>query len=405
VKRDESDWPQRLSHRDDAVGRIMRRYVRRPDGREDDSSAYLRTRATMRRRRTRDSLLSLAIVAGAVGASFFTLRGQRPALVTAPEVDPPARTSAPAPMPVPPPATTRPAASVVTAPRSVRLGTRTVPLPEGETDLLGEARVTVSSATRATGHVHGGASTIALAAGRVDLRVQARAPGRSFVVTAGSFRFVVVGTAFSVRRHGPEVFLEVSEGTVAVMRDRRQLAVVTAAGSWTGRGAGGARPAPLAQASPRCPAAVGPAAARDAITCLERQAAIGSASQREAAAYEAARLWKDEVRDLERARFAFRAYQRRFPRGALQLEASLSLLELLPRLGRHQEALAESARLLADRAAATRWSEIHTIRGNIFREGLADATAAAAEVRAAADAERGQRLMNRENQPGGEQAP
>jgi tetratricopeptide (TPR) repeat protein len=54
----------------------------------------------------------------------------------------------------------------------------------------------------------------------------------------------------------------------------------------------------------------------------------------------------------------------------LRTEADLSIIELLPRLGRHADALAESEQFLAVHPTAERRGEIHLLRGNIFREVL-----------------------------------
>jgi ferric-dicitrate binding protein FerR (iron transport regulator) len=223
-----------------------------------------------------------------------------------------------------------------------------------------------------------GNATILLEAGRVDLQVQPRAPGRSFAVKAGPFSFVVVGTAFSVSRQPEQVTLDVSEGRVAVVREGQQLASITAGGSWTGQTQEQTQeqtqdltpPAPPQQRRPRAIAA--------------RQASPGHGPDSDVAAYEAARLWMGAAGDLERARIGFESYRTRFPHGALRVEAALSLVEILPRLGRHREALAETDRLLADPEAQPRYPEIHLVRGNIYRLALGDRNAAAAEYRAAA---------------------
>jgi tetratricopeptide (TPR) repeat protein len=79
-------------------------------------------------------------------------------------------------------------------------------------------------------------------------------------------------------------------------------------------------------------------------------------------------LWRDSFSELDRALAAFKTQRSRFPNGALRTEADLSIIELLPRLGRHADALAESEQFLAAHPRAERRAEIHLLRGNIFRE-------------------------------------
>jgi hypothetical protein len=107
--------------------------------------------------------------------------------------------------------------------------------------------------------------------------------------------------------------------------------------------------------------------AQEALTCYQDQAAQSGLAG-ETAQYELARLWRDSFSELDRALTAFQAQRSRFPSGALRTEADLSIIELLPRLDRHADALAESEKFLAAHPKAERRAEIHLLRGNIFRE-------------------------------------
>jgi tetratricopeptide (TPR) repeat protein len=111
--------------------------------------------------------------------------------------------------------------------------------------------------------------------------------------------------------------------------------------------------------------------AQEALTCYQEQAAQNGLAG-ETALYELARLWRDSFGELDRALAAFQAQRSRFPSGVLRTEADLSIIELLPRLDRHADALAESERFLAAHPRAERNGEIHLLRGNIFREVLRD---------------------------------
>jgi tetratricopeptide (TPR) repeat protein len=109
----------------------------------------------------------------------------------------------------------------------------------------------------------------------------------------------------------------------------------------------------------------------------------------ETAQYELARLWRDSLGDLQRALLAFQTQRSRFPDGVLRTEADLSILELLPHLGRHADALAESGQFLANHPTAERRGEIQLLRGNILREVYHDFDRAEREYSLAAES-RGQ---------------
>jgi hypothetical protein len=111
--------------------------------------------------------------------------------------------------------------------------------------------------------------------------------------------------------------------------------------------------------------------AQEALTCYQEQAAQSGLAG-ETALYELARLWRDSFGALDRSLAAFQAQRARFPNGVLRTEADLSIIELLPRLDRHADALAESAHFLTAHPKAERRGELHLLRGNIFREVLRD---------------------------------
>jgi len=344
-------WPRRLQdeHRD--VGQIIRKYARRLEaGDNDEPAAFARTRQAARRSNVRP-LLATAGMLAAAGVAAALLFARTPSELARPLATAP---------------------TVPTAAPTLSLGSTPVALPTGATELSVGASVVLKDGAIATARSEGGNATILLEMGRIDLQVQPRAPGRSFTVQAGPFSFVVVGTAFSVSRQGERVTLDVREGRVAVVREGQQLASITAGGSWTGQ----TQTEDVTQ-----PAAPPPRRPRAAAS---KQASRGHGPGSDIAAYEAARLWMDAAGDLERARIGFESYRTRFPHGALRVEAALSLVEILPRLGRHRDALAETDRLLADPEAQPRYAEIHLVRGNIFRLALGDRNAAAAEYHAAA---------------------
>jgi tetratricopeptide (TPR) repeat protein len=109
----------------------------------------------------------------------------------------------------------------------------------------------------------------------------------------------------------------------------------------------------------------------EALLCYQEQAAQSGLAG-ETAQYELARLWRDSLGEPERALAAFKDQRSRFPSGALRIEADLSIIEILPRLGRHAEAMTETEQFLNDHPKAERRGEIRLLRGNIFREVLHD---------------------------------
>src|SRR6185436_14527639 len=126
----------------------------------------------------------------------------------------------------------------------------------------------------------------------------------------------------------------------------------------SGDGARANQRLPEAEAAPATAAPAARAAAPDADCArLTRQGAIDAALAcfaresaqpglvGELALIELARIRRDVKGDLPGAEQALAEHRRRFPRGALANEAAGSRIELLLRLGRAAEALAEAERL------------------------------------------------------------
>ncbi len=208
----------------------------------------------------------------------------------------------------------------------------------------------------------------------------AEAPSRVEVQVA-SFRFAPDSARFSVSARGEKIDVVVRRGKLAVWSSRRLLATVVAGQRWTnlsargsGRAAAGGDASVLAQGAGvvaveppaasdapsleppadnrRAAPADGPDCARlthdgdidGALTCFtrssERPGLVG-----ELALMELARIRRDVKGDLAGAEHALAEHRRRFPRGALADEAAGARVELLVRLGRPAEALAETAHL------------------------------------------------------------
>lgn len=340
--------------------------------------------------------------------------GATPEPAPAPKAGP-----APAPTPGPPPA----AANTFAASNVPRL------LPAGLWAIGEDLRVALARSSAATVASDQRGTRLGLASGEIALEVQPQRAGRRIEVRADPYRFVVVGTVFRVERAAAEVKLTVDEGAVAVYRRATHLATVPAGQRWTGetRVAGPAPAAPSPEkrtpAVVAAPATTGPivppsvavsppaqttivvprgasgtvppplvrnvaedcaaTSLDDRLRCLERRAgSTGIAA--ETALYELAELHRDWRKDLPAALTAFQAVRTRFPAGVLRLEVDLSIIDLMPRLGRHAQALEESARFLAAHPQSERAPDLHLLRGNIFREVLGDCARAATEYGAAA---------------------
>jgi hypothetical protein len=191
------------------------------------------------------------------------------------------------------------------------------------------------------------------------------APSRVEVRVA-SYRVEGTSGRFSVSAQRSGVDLVVHGGEVSVWSSTRLVARVAAGERWTNLRPppAAARPAAAATAgsSPaEAPEAEVEAAAPteregadclalarrgstdQALGCFERQSLEGGLSG-ELALIELARIRRDVKGDLAGAERALGDYRRRFPGGSLAAEAGVSRVELLLRLGRPVEALADAER-------------------------------------------------------------
>ena len=411
-----ADQPARLVNQQGASARALRSYHVSTRVRHGEAEAWLGLSQRLFRRRTPRPFALLAIAgtacaaaalwwvnrpgdltAGAAGPGMAT-----PTIVVAPGNERPA---APAPEP------TLPELELTTAPRSV---------PAGPSQIVNRTHLAATQGTRAVARTVGGVAEIALTSGALDVQVATGASGQTRVV-AGIYTFIDVGTRFAVTRNAGAVALSVSEGIVEVRHGKRLLAIVHGPrGIWTGSGsdepspAGGRGPGrgqstrpspaapsiatsapppslspppttapPLATTAPPPPSSSCrlPTPGTDvapALLCLDGRAR-GAGLAAESALYEIARLKRDRLGDSAGAIAALEQHRRRFPTGQLRIEVGLSLVDLLPRVGRHREALRDSAALLADNPRLERADELRLLRGNIYREGLADCASALRE--------------------------
>ena len=439
MKMGTDDFPERLLDGEGPGAELLRRFTRQPPHAPGENASWDGTLARLGRDAGRHRVrLIFALVVGAVtgAAALYVALAPRThfsAASEASEVPSPLAPSAasPAAWPAAPPAgpaTGAPASRFADTPH-IQLGRAAVGLPVGAAELVGEAEVTLSREGSARAFATPTAATVELAAGALDLHVEKRQAdaGHAFEVAAGPYRFTVLGTVFRVSRAGDDVTLSVTEGRVAVSQGATTLAVITAGGFWSGvartaeasprqaptdrrteRGLA-TSPAPrqlvalrtpARETAPAKPFASSSAPAPGADACATRAAsgdaagaadcysaaAAGADLGAEVALYEAARLYRDALGQPARAVAALQEARRRFPAGVLSTEVSLSLAELLPKLGRYQEALDEAKAILRRRPAEARAAELHLLRGDVLRAGLGRCAAAEAEYLAAARA-------------------
>jgi ferric-dicitrate binding protein FerR (iron transport regulator) len=286
----------------------------------------------------------------------------------------------------------------------------------------GERRLTLEGGVEAT---LGRASVMRLEdgaprveGGEVRFSVPHRAPGHPFVVRAEGYRVVVVGTRFGISVDRQSVGVDVDEGIVEVWEasTERRLARLTPGEAWhspepaedaarapvtaadpsavrlsaghhhAGKRAGGrtlalASPGETGSAmervsAPEAPAATGEAAAARAALAsgdankalqLYRALAQGTGPSAENAAYEIGKVLNERMGQPANAIGAWRRYRAANPDGILRVEADVSIIETLARIGDSDEALTEATEFLRRHPDSERRAEIARLAGDIYR--------------------------------------
>jgi hypothetical protein len=100
----------------------------------------------------------------------------------------------------------------------------------------------------------------------------------------------------------------------------------------------------------------------------------------EVALYHAARLSLEKLGDAARSFALVREHEQRFPATALGAEVDWLKTRSLQRLGRFDEALAESEALLSGPAARTLSADLHWLRAKIFQDERGDCGSAVSEL-------------------------
>jgi ferric-dicitrate binding protein FerR (iron transport regulator) len=245
--------------------------------------------------------------------------------------------------------------------------------------------------------------------GRVRFQVPHQAPGRRYVVRAGGYQVVVLGTTFDVAVEEAGVGVYVASGVVAVedAASGRQLARLEPGMRW----ASDPEPARAERAPPasrRLSAALRAPAVRDpqqrraldeaeaarrggdpqAALARYRRLYAGGGPQAEVALYEMAVIQAEDLHDWRQALDTWDRYRQQHPAGLLRPEADLSVIEALTRLGAEARALAEARAFLARHPASERRAEVARVAGDIQRR-RGDCRSAIASYDIAAGARQG----------------
>lgn len=383
--------PPRLRQVNDATGRLLRRALSQshpPTTYRDVEDGVQRIEQILARRSRGSQFLVAFALAGALAVVLLLIRdrhGWGPA--------------------------SRPSTPSVAASAVAQIGTEPsedgVPIGDHASHRLGDGTVV---SVPAEGHavISRPAQTrtvVDLERGTVELAVSPRAPGEQFEVTAGRFRFRVVGTRFRVAREATGLSLSVAEGRVEVVEKDQVLQVVEAGGTWReeksepeksepgrqlgqaatqpGRATNGPTVASSVASDPDCLAFARSGEHVSALECFKRQAR-GEGVAAEIGLYESARIEHAIKGDPRRALETLRAYRERFPHGALSVEVALKSVQILTELGREGEALELSETLLRNGQRTAPEAELRWLRGKLFkRQGRLDA--AASEFSRAAD--------------------
>ncbi len=336
----------------------------------------------------------LAVLAGAAVFGGFWLMGS--------EAPMPSTTTAmapPTPAPTVPAEPTEPTETlndgpVISGPAMLRTGSgegKRIRLRGGATAQLASATVlSIDAGHRAT-----------VERGQVSLEVARQAPGERFTVAAGPYIVAVIGTKFDVRVDGSAnhaVHVDVSEGTVEIWRGNVPVGRVYAGGDWNSAPRNDTR-RPVAMTEPsghRASSAPGvtspssmptsapaPAPAPAPVTgsretsdpFAEAEAAaaggqpnraieiLGQIARRSGpmaqnAAYEMGRVLRDRLLRPRDAVRTWNQYRERFPEGLLRVEADLSILETLVKVGDKEAALSEAEAFLHRYPRSERRAEV-----------------------------------------------
>jgi tetratricopeptide (TPR) repeat protein len=245
-----------------------------------------------------------------------------------------------------------------------------------------EARLESSSAMKVDR-----AGRAAVESGEIAFKVPHQTTGHSYVVLAGPYRVVVLGTRFSLRLDDAKrVFVDVQEGVVEVW-DHARLARLAPGETWASP-EGPVADAPSSSTRPhaRTVAVASPGAAATNVDDTEAAAQAALAANEptralalyrvlvqhggpasENAAYEIGKILRDRMGQPASAVAAWRRYRADHPNGLLRVEADVSIIETLVHAGDPSGALAEATDFVRNHPDSERRAEIARVAGDLYR--------------------------------------
>ena len=375
MSKQDENWPRPMRTEPGPAGAALRKYEQGTSDARNEAAAYDRVLARLDRPR---AYFRWVWAFGTTAVAFSSL------LLLWPEHAPP-----------PPglPATAVEAPAPVAASPQIQLGANPTALPAGKLVLAGGVAAELAAGSSASARLQNGTLDIVLLSGRIELHVPPRPIGQALLIAADQFLFTVVGKDFSVSKDSRHLDLQVSEGLVAVSRTGEHVATVASGETWE---------APPAAPSPAPPSHKdrAPRLARRAlgldcdrftgdqgpqkVACL-RELALGGGPEGERAQHALGRYLRDDMADPTAALAAFEAQRARYPRGELRADADRAIIGLLPRLGRHGEALVETQSFLNAQPEAEDRAEMRLLRGDIYRAIFQDAMSAEREYEEGAE--------------------
>jgi ferric-dicitrate binding protein FerR (iron transport regulator) len=235
--------------------------------------------------------------------------------------------------------------------------------------------------------------------GAVAFAVPHQPAGHSYVVLAGPYRVIVLGTKFRLRQDDTHrVYVDVQEGNVEVW-GRERLAHLAPGETWASPA-----PAPLpplygppaslaalvqphkrtvALATPSRVDALGENESTEDATSRAQAALAGGDAGRalsiyralalrggpaaENAAYEVGKVLRDRLGQPVGAVAAWRRYRADHPNGVLRVETDVSIIETLVHAGDTSGALAEANDFVRNHPDSERRAEIARIAGDLYR--------------------------------------
>jgi hypothetical protein len=229
--------------------------------------------------------------------------------------------------------------------------------------------------------------------GEIAFSVPHQQPGHSYVVQAGPYRVIVLGTRFKLRLdEDRRLFVNVDEGVVEVW-DHARLARLNPGEAWASQAVAAAAPKPaparerarvVALRAPSAPGRGADGTVDDAEVAARAQSALVAGENTRAlalyralaqrggaagenAAYEIGKVLRDRLGQPGNAVAAWRRYRADHPNGLLRVEADVSIVETLVHAGDVRGALGEANDFLRNHPDSERRAEIARVAGDLYR--------------------------------------